>query len=748
MSGVAEGTQGALFGAGDQGGDAGSLDTDRVGVLVPMPFDTPLDYAVPDGLELRPGDFVRVSVAGRSGPGVVWGPGEGRLPIEKLKPVAERLDVAPMRAPLRAFLERAADYTLTPLGMMLRLATRVPELGAAPRLRRFLLRGEGAPPRMTPARQRVLDAIEAAEAGLTAADLAREAGVSAAVVSGLVAAGALAERRAMAEAPFPPLFGQAPGNHLSPEQSDAAAVLREELRAERFSATLLYGVTGSGKTEVYLEAVAECLAAGRQALVLVPEIALTPQFLARVEARFGARPAEWHHGVPPPERRRVWRGVAEGRASLVVGARSSLFLPFADLGLVVVDEEHEASFKQEDLVHYNARDMAVLRASLEGATVLLASATPSLETWANADAGKYRRLDLPKRFGAAIMPRLDFVDLREHNPGRERWLSEPLVEAARERLQRGEQAMFFINRRGYAPLMLCRQCGAYFGCPHCDAWLVTHRFRDMLMCHQCGYEERVPSACPSCGRAEGLAACGPGVERLGEEAASLFPEARIEVLSSDLTAGPADLKARLAAIARGEADIVIGTQMVAKGHNFPLLTLVGVVDADMGLNGGDLRAAERTYQLLSQVAGRAGRAERPGTAMIQTANPDHPVFRAMASGDAEGFWRGLAEERYRSGMPPYGRLAGIVVSAEDEAKASEIARALGRAGGILARSGVELFGPAPAPFARLRGRARFRLLAKAPKGAALQSAIRHWLAAVKVPSSVRVTVDIDPQSFL
>ncbi|MEL6767301.1 MAG: primosomal protein N' [Pseudomonadota bacterium] len=743
MSGVADGTQGGLFDKAASGNAAA-----RVGVVVPMPFDTPLDYAVPEGMDLAPGDFVRVTIAGRSSAGVVWGPGEGRLPVEKLKPVSARLDVPPMTDRMRMFIERAAAYTLTPIGMMLRLATRVPDLGQSPRMRRVLVPGEAVPERMTPARERVLVAAREAPAGLAATELARRAEVTPAVVTGLLKAGALAERHEAAEAPFAPLFGQAPGAHLSEAQRAAAADLRDAVKAEAFSATLLYGVTGSGKTEVYLEAVAECVAAGRQALVLLPEVALTPQFLARVEARFGARPAEWHHGVAPPERRRVWRGVAEGRAPLVVGARSALFLPFADLGLIVVDEEHEASFKQEDLVLYNARDMAVLRASLESATVLLASATPSLETWANAAAGKYKRLDLPERFGAAVLPKLRLIDLREHNPGRERWLSEPLVDAARARLAAGEQAMFFLNRRGYAPLMLCRRCGAYFGCPHCDAWLTIHRFRDMLMCHQCGHEERVPAACPSCGAVDGLAACGPGVERLGEEAAELFPGARIEVLSSDLTLGPADLKARLAGIAAGEADIIIGTQMVAKGHNFPNLTLVGVVDADMGLAGGDLRAAERTFQLLHQVSGRAGRADRPGTAMIQTANPNHPVFRAMLSGDAEGFWRGLAEERYAAGMPPYGRLAGIVVSAEDEAKASEIARALGRAAGLLAQSGVELFGPAPAPFARIRGRARFRLLAKAPKGAPLQDALRTWLASVKVPSAVRVTVDIDPQSFL
>ncbi|MEM9736493.1 MAG: primosomal protein N', partial [Pseudomonadota bacterium] len=539
-----------------------------------------------------------------------------------------------------------------------------------------------------------------------------------------------------------------PGHHLNPGQAAAAAQLRQAVRAGGFQTTLLKGVTGSGKTEVYLEAVAECIAAGRQALVLVPEVALTPAFLARVEARFGARPAEWHHSVPGPERRRAWHGLAEGRAQLVVGARSALFLPFRDLGLIVVDEEHETSFKQEDLVLYHARDMAVLRGSIEGAAVVLASATPSLESWANAAAGKYQRLDLPERFGNATLPEIRMIDLREENPGRNRWISEPLADAARARLTRGEQVLFFLNRRGYAPLIRCLACGYSFGCPSCDANLVTHRFRKMLLCHQCGHSEALPRACPSCGRDDRLAVIGPGVERLAEEAAELFPDARIAVLSSDLVESPAQMKARLAEIAAGGADIVIGTQMVAKGHNFPLLTLVGVIDADMGLAGGDLRAAERTFQLMHQVAGRAGRAEKAGVALIQTASPDHPVMQAILSGDGEAFWAAEAEARQGAGAPPYGRMAGVVVSSPDEAQAWDIANELARSAGVLHRAGAEVFGPAPAPIARVRGRHRVRLLIKAPKGVALQTALRAWRAPVKVPAKARVVIDIDPQSFL
>ena len=721
----------------------------RVGVLVPAPLDGPLDYAVPEGTGLAPGDLVGVELGARRVIGAVWGAGAGATPPGRLKPVLDRLAVPGLRAPMRRFIDRAAAYTMTPPGQMLQLAMRVPDLGRPPRRQILYARGSRTPGRMTEARARVLEVIEAEPGGrMSGADLARAAGVSAAVVKGLAEAGALEPERAPAEAPYPPLFGQAPGAHLSADQTRAAERLRADIRAGGFHPTLLYGVTGSGKTEVYLEAVAECVAAGRQALVLLPEVALTPGFLARVESRFGARPGQWHHGVPARERRRLWAAAAAGTVPLVVGARSALFLPFRELGLIVVDEEHEPSFKQEDGVLYHARDMAVLRASEEGAPVVLASATPSLESWTNAEAGKYARLDLPERHGQAVMPAIRLVDLRRDAPGRDRWISETLAEAVRARIGRGEQAMLFLNRRGYAPLTLCRACGHMIACPHCDARLVTHRLRGRLLCHQCGHEEPLPRACPECGRDDRLSVAGPGVERIAEEAATLFPGARIAVVSSDLVTGPEEMRARLDEIAGGGADIVVGTQMVAKGHNFPRLTLVGVIDADLGLRGGDLRAAERTFQLLAQVAGRAGRADRPGTALIQTASPDHPVMTALLSGEAEAFWAAEAEERRAAGSPPFGRMAGIVLSGADETRVWETARALAHARAPLDAAGVELFGPAPAPIARIRGRSRVRLLARAGRGVALQRALKTWLAGVKAPSTVRVSVDIDPQSFL
>lgn len=718
-----------------------------VAVLTAEGLDRFLDYRAPEG-GVSPGDFVAVPLGPRRVLGVVWGPGLGGFPAEKLRDIAHRLEVTPMRAEMREFLTRAADYTLTPLTHMLRLASRAPGLGEPPSSRPLLRLTEAAPERMTEARARVLAAFaEYGNLGFAPGELAALAGVSHGVVTGLEKAGVIARAIVTRDQPFARLDPGAPPRDLSPAQAAAAAVLRERVATRDYSTTLLKGVTGSGKTEVYLEAVAEALSRGRQALVLLPEIALSVEFLDRVEARFGARPVEWHSGVTQANRRRGWTAVAAGAAQLVVGARSALFLPFADLGLVVVDEEHDHSYKQEEGVLYHARDMAVLRASIEKAAVVLASATPSLETWANAEAGKYARLELPERFGVARLPEMAAVDLRAHAPDPGRFISEPLERAVTERLGQGEQVLLFLNRRGYAPLTICRACGYQVGCDTCDARMVEHRFRGRLVCHQCGATRPIPLRCPSCDVEGRMTALGPGVERIAEEAEQLWPEARRAILSSDLAEGPAGLKARIDEIAGGGADLVIGTQIVSKGHNFPHLTLVGVIDADLGLQGGDLRAAEKTFQLIRQVAGRAGRAERPGLALIQTHLPEHPAIEAILANDDEGFWRAEAEQRRLAGAPPYGRMAGIIVTGPDETRTWEVARALGRDIDRLRGLGAEVYGPAPAPIARIRGRWRARLLVKAAKGVPIQQAIQAWVVGVNPPTNVRISVDIDPQSF-
>jgi len=632
---------------------------------------------------------------------------------------------------------------------MLRLATRAPALGDPPQSRRVYLAGPVQPARLTEARTRVLDALATfGGAAVTLGELAAAAEVGAGVVKGLVQLGAIVEVEAPRDTPYPLLSPDRPGKPLTADQARGAAQLVAAVQARAYGATLLKGVTGSGKTEVYLEAVAQALRQGQQALVLMPEIALTGAFLTRVEERFGQRPAEWHSGVTQTERRRLWKMAALGGAGLVVGARSALFLPFRDLGLIVVDEEHDTSYKQEEGVLYHARDMAVLRAALAGCAVVLASATPSLETWSNAQAGKYGRIDLTARFGPAVMPRMAAIDMRGQDLPAASWISPTLRARMAERIARGEQALLFLNRRGYAPVTLCRACGHQLGCKVCDARMVEHRFLRRLMCHQCGATTPMPDICPACGAAGKLAPIGPGVERLAEEVAAAFPAARTKVLASDLFGSARALKDEIAAIADGSCDIIIGTQLVAKGHNFPLLTLVGVIDADLGLQGSDLRAAERTFQLMRQVAGRAGRGEVEGLALLQTWAPEHPVIRAILAGDDEGFWQAEADERRAAGVPPFGRMAGILLSSTDVQEVFDIGMALARADAPLRRIGAVVYGPAPAPIARIRGRHRVRLLVKADKGVALQAALAAWVAQIRLPATLRLSIDIDPQSFL
>ena len=723
--------------------DEGAL----VSVLTTQPLGRALDYKAAEG-GCQHGAFVEVPLGPRKVLGVVWGPGKGDYDLSKIRSIIRVLDTAPMRDEMCEFLQRAADYTLTPMPAMLRLATRAPGLGDPPSMRKIYRLGAGVPERATQARSRVIEALkEYGGLAFTLRELAEAAGVSASVVKGLVKQGVVREEDSPRDTPFPHLDPSQSGKELTPDQAAGAGTLRAAVRTGVYGTTLLRGVTGSGKTEVYLEAVAECLAMGRQALVLLPEIALTAEFLTRVHARFGAHPAEWHSGVTMTERRRTWQMVGQGAAQLVVGARSALFLPFQNLGLIVVDEEHDTSYKQEDGVLYNARDMAVLRASICSARVVLASATPSLETWTNAQAGKYDKLELTTRFGAAVLPDMRAIDMRAESLPSDRWISPTLKNSVEDRLSRGEQSLLFINRRGYAPITLCRACGHQIGCDQCDARMVEHRFLKRLVCHQCGDSKPVPAKCPSCEAEDRLAPVGPGVERLSEEAAALFPDARIATLSSDMYGSARALKAEIEAIAEGAADIIIGTQLVAKGHNFPLLTLVGVIDADLGLQGSDLRAAERTFQLMRQVAGRSGRAEKAGTALLQTYQPEHPVIRAILAGDEDGFWNAEATERAQAGVPPFGRMAGIILSSSDVAQVFDLGNEMARRDGPLRQIGAQVFGPAPAPIARIRGRHRVRLLVKADKGAPLQEAVSRWMRQFQLKGDLRLAVDIDPQSF-
>jgi primosomal protein N' (replication factor Y) len=767
---------------------------------LPLPLAGAYDYLVPEGMEEpAPGALVRVPLGRREVVGAVLGPGEGEVEVARLKALTAVLPLPPLPSSLLALVDWVAAYTVQPRGAVLRMALSVPDALEPPNGTPAWVATpgeEGDALRLTAARRRVLAVLADHSAmPFATADLAREAAVSPSVVTAMGKAGLLRSLTLSREWEPPRPDLERSGFPLSEEQGAAASRLRGLVPAG-FSTTLLDGVTGSGKTEVYFEAMAECLRLGRQALVLLPEIALAAQWPDRFAARFGVEPVQWHSQMGQAGRKKAWRAVALGRAQVVVGARSALFLPFPDLGLIVVDEEHDSAFKQEDGVTYNARDMAVVRGRLGAFPVVLASATPSLETIENARQGRYGHILLPSRHGGASLPSIELIDLRRHKPEKWRpepvavmeaaeepaedaskaiakgaasdgkggvagasgkpvvrheqarmgWLSPPLIQATRETLAAGEQVLLYLNRRGYAPLTLCRTCGHRLQCPRCTAWLVEHRRTRRLRCHHCDFQMPLPNACPACEAPDSLAPCGPGVERLAEEALFRFPDAHLEVAASDTLPGPKEARAMAERVRSGAVNLIVGTQIMAKGHHFPALTLVGVVDGDLGLSGGDLRAAERTHQLLHQVAGRAGRAERPGRVLIQTVDPAHPVMEALATGDADRFIDTETEERRALSWPPHGRLVALIVSSPDAAAAQATARALGRTAPLVA--GVDVLGPAPAPLSMLRGRHRHRLLLKAEKGVRVQGLVAEWLSRTPIPSSVKVQVDVDPLSFL
>lgn len=717
-----------------------------VPVLLPMPLGGSFEYALAEGIDALPGSLVRVPLGRRDVVGVVWDHpiGEtGSVNPDKVKDILVVLELPPLSADVRTLISFISEYMVEDPGRVLSLALSPRDVLAAPPARTLVAAGNSeAAFKATDARKHVLAALQD---GQSVAELAAAAGVSDAVVRGLIKAGRLIGQRMSRDLPYPPLTLGA-GPPLNEAQRAAADQLVKATIADSFSALLLDGVTGSGKTEVYLEAVDAALARGGQALVLLPEIGLTTQMVRRFEVRFGSPPILWHSGISKAEKRRAWQALARGEAQLVLGARSSLFLPFKTLRLIVVDEEHDPSYRQEDGVKYHARDMAVVRARAAKCPIILASATPSLESATNAQDGKYQPVVLDHRFAGAVLPDTEAVDMRPERLPADRFLSSALVEALRTTLDKGEQSLLFLNRRGYAPLTLCRACGHRLQCPECDAWLVEHRFEGRLQCHQCGHYEVKPTECPECGAEDMLAACGPGVERLSEEVAAHFPEARLSVLTTDTLSGPTALAAQVHAIEAGDVDIIIGTQLVTKGYHFPALTLVGVVDADMGLKGGDLRAGERTIQQLTQVAGRAGRADKKGRVLIQSYDPDNPAIKAMESGDLAAFLALEQDQRRAFQMPPFGRLAGVIISGANEAAVQDQARLLVQS--APQSEAIRILGPAPAPFARLRGKYRMRLLVHGAGRAGLQPAMRQWFAGTRFIKGVRVDLDIDPYSFL
>ncbi|MBL6940423.1 MAG: primosomal protein N' [Alphaproteobacteria bacterium] len=730
--------------AGTSAGDLLFEPAPRAGVLLPLALAGAYDYKLPKGTNASRGLLVSTPLGPRDYLGVVWGAAEGAVGDNRLKEATPLEGFPALPSNLCDFVDWVAQYTLSPPGMILSMVLRSARAFDPPVLRVAYARSGVTPARVTPARER---ALAVADDGLARSvpGLAQEANVSSGVVRGLIECGALAETTLPEFAAFPQPDAESAAAELNAAQRAAADALIADVRAQKFAVALLDGVTGSGKTEVYFEAVAEALRRGKQVLILLPEIALTVQFLERFAARFGCRPAEWHSDLSAKERTRTYRAVMSGEAQVVVGARSSLFLPYRELGLIVVDEEHEQAYKQEDGIIYHARDMAVVRARSEKCPIVLASATPSLESYVNAVSGRYAHLKLPRRHGAAVLPETRLVDLRHEKVEAGTWLSQPLRDAIAATLAAGEQAMLFLNRRGYAPMTLCQSCGHKMTCRDCSSWLVEHRYRKRLMCHQCGYETGLPTKCPAC-EAEGtLIACGPGVERVAEEFAAVFPDARVAIASSDTMHGPQETQAAIRAMAKHEIDVLIGTQIVAKGHHFPQLTLVGVIDADLGGSDGDLRARERTFQLLHQVAGRAGRAEKPGLVLMQTRNPGDMVMKALASGDRDSFYEQERQYRERAAAPPFGRLAAVIVSGADSEAVVEAGKMLAKA--APAAKGVKIWGPTPAFYHLLRGMTRERLLVQAERGIDVQAYLREWLSAVKLSNKVRIAVDVDPVSF-
>jgi len=720
----------------------------RARVLVMNSALGPLDYRVPHGMTVEPGSLVVAPLGPRQLLGVVWEP--ERMPSDaevgdnRLRNLIDVLPVPPLTDAMRRLIEWTADYYLaSPVSVARMALPSSSALEGARTVTEYRPTGH-VPDRLTPQRAQALERIGDRQ-GLVR-ELATIADVSDGVIRGLVKVGAIEAVEVDIDSPFPLPDPDHDVPVLSEEQQLAADTLTADVAAQAFKPTLLDGVTGSGKTEVYFEAIAAAIRAGRQTLVLLPEIALTEPFLQRFTARFGCEPVAWHSGLRQSQRRRAWRAIATGQALVTVGARSALFLPYSNLGLIVVDEAHETSFKQEEGVHYHARDVAVMRGKFEHIPVVLATATPAIETRQQVEIGNYAEVKLPDRYGAAEMPAIEAIDLLQNPPERGRWIAPPLVNAIDETLARGEQALMFLNRRGYAPLTLCRTCGHRFQCPNCTAWMVEHRLVRRLSCHHCGHVMPTPHACPECKEEDSLVACGPGVERIADEVAALWPEARTAIVTSDTIWSPAKAAEFVNRMEAGEIDIVIGTQLVTKGYHFPNLTLVGVIDADLGLGGGDLRAAERTFQQIMQVAGRAGRGEKPGHVFIQTHDPKAPVMEALVSGDADAFTAAETEARREAGAPPFGRYAAIVVSSEDQTAAYDIAKLVGRTAPRV--EGMEVYGPAPAPLAMLRGRHRYRLLIHARRGLDVQDVIRAWLGALDWPSKVRVIVDVDPYSFV
>ncbi|HJD60330.1 MAG TPA: primosomal protein N' [Rickettsia endosymbiont of Omalisus fontisbellaquei] len=526
---------------------------------------------------------------------------------------------------------------------------------------------------------------------------------------------------------------------LSEEQKQAVIVLNESNKP-----VIIKGVTGSGKTEIYFHLIADYLAKGKQVLVMLPEIALSTQIINRFIERFGFEPIVWNSSVTKAQKKMILRGILSDKVKVVIGARSSLFLPFKNLGLVVIDEEHDDSYKQDDGILYNARDTAIVRSKFDKAQIVLCSATPSIETMYNVEIGKYQLITLVNRYKNVDLPNIEMIDMTKEKLSKNSYLSKILIEAIKSNLDNKRQTLLFLNRRGYAPLMLCKACGHRFTCKFCSSWMVVHKATKKLECHHCGYQSKIFNSCPECLEDEALTICGPGIERIEEEVKALFPESKIAVISKDHAKNPEKIAQLLHQMENLEIDILIGTQIITKGYHFPNLTLVGVIDADLGSNNADLRASERTFQLLHQVGGRAGRGDSKGVVYLQSYYPDNIIFSYVKTGDEENFFANELEIRKSADMPPFSKMASVILSGSSESKILEIARDMVR---IAPKANVKILGPASSLMSKLAGKYRYRILIIADKKFNLQKYLKFWLSLIKIPSFCQIKIDIDPKSF-
>lgn len=721
-----------------------------VGVLLTLPFNTPFDYKTDRDVQI--GQIVEVPFGKDKQIGVVTAlNGNSGLSDNKIKAISQYFDFPPLSEKMLRFIEWVAQYNMAPLGSVLKMVLSVRTVfEPSPMTVLYTLSGKTlaeAKLKNSDARWHVMDLLK--HAPYTRQEIAQGAGVSQSVIKTLIDAGVLQPVYIENKAEFMEPVGDYTKVNLTEEQQRAADSLCQKV-GNGFSVTLLDGITGSGKTEVYFEAVAQALQNNKQVLILVPEISLTTQWLERFQKRFGVRPASWHSGLGIKERTDTWKAIIEGRVKVIVGARSALFLPYTNLGLIVIDESHDHSFKQEDAVNYQGRDMAVVRAKIEHLPVVLSTATPDLETLINVEEGKYDCVKLVNRYANARLPDIKIVDMKKDRPQKGEWgvswLAPSLVKALDENIQRGEQSVLFLNRRGYAPLLICRDCGHRIQCPSCSAWLTEHKNAQKLMCHHCGYVDDIPEVCPHCKSEDGLTACGPGVERVAEEVCMRFPQAKVDILSSDNATSFTAISKIIAKMDRRETDILIGTQIIAKGHHFPNLTLVGIIDADLGLMSSDLRASEQTYQLLSQVSGRAGRAEKRGEVYVQTLHPENNVLKALLTNDRDCFTQVEKESRRLLGYPPYGKLAAVIISSVNQQQAAQTANLFGQT--APKNEYITVLGPAPAPLYLLRDKYRYRLMLKTARVINIQKVLTEWLNMVNIPSNVKVEVDIDPYSFM